>query len=166
MSSNNKTTTKTNKKYLIKTNTDKERTLYTTNTGHKLTVKQHYFIDKYVELGNARQAGLEAGYSEKHIDQNINSLLNKLYIQDEIKFRIDKRQKESIATGEQVMEFFSKVMRGEVKDQFGLEAPLSERLKAANELARRTVDIENKINGKADNKVTVTLNLNRGNKDD
>ena len=166
MSSNNKTTTKTNKKYLIKTNTDKERTLYTTNTGHKLTVKQHYFIDKYVELGNARQAGLEAGYSEKHIDQNINSLLNKLYIQEEIKFRIDKRQKESIATGEQVMEFFSKVMRGEVKDQFGLEAPLSERLKAANELARRTVDIENKINGKADNKVTVTLNLNRRNKNE
>ena len=166
MSSNNKTTTKTNKKYLIKTNTDKERTLYTTNTGHKLTVKQHYFIDKYVELGNARQAGLEAGYSEKHIDQNINSLLNKLYIQDEIKFRIDKRQNESIATGEQVMEFFSKVMRGEVKDQFGLEAPLSERLKAANELARRTVDIENKINGKADNKVTVTLNLNRGDKNE
>ena len=166
MSSNNKTTTKTNKKHLIKTNTDKERTLYTTNTGHKLTVKQHYFIDKYVELGNARQAGLEAGYSEKHIDQNINSLLNKLYIQEEIKFRIDKRQKESIATGEQVMEFFSKVMRGEVKDKFGLEAPLSERLKAANELARRTVDIENKINGKADNKVTVTLNLNRGNKNE
>ncbi len=50
MSSNNKTTTKTNKKYLIKTNTDKERTLYTTNTGHKLTVKQHYFIDKYVDF--------------------------------------------------------------------------------------------------------------------
>ena len=165
-SSNNKTTTKTNKKYLIKTNTDKERTLYTTNTGHKLTVKQHYFIDKYVELGNARQAGLEAGYSEKHIDQNMNSLLNKLYIQEEIKFRIDKRQKESIATGEQVMEFFSKVMRGEVKDQFGLEAPLSERLKAANELARRTVDIENKINGKSDNKVTVTLYLYRGDKNE
>ena len=119
-----------------------------------------------MELGNARQAGLEAGYSEKHIDQNINSLLNKLYIQEEIKFRIDKRQKESIATGEQVMEFFTKVMKGEVKDQFGLEAPLSERLKAANELARRTVDIENKINGKADNKVTVTLNLNRRNKDE
>ena len=146
MSSNNKTTTK-KKQQTIKKQADKERTLYTTNTGHKLTVKQHYFIDKYVELGNARQAGLEAGYSEKHIDQNINSLLNKLYIQEEIKFRIDTRQKESIATGEQVMEFFSKVMRGEVKDQFGLEAPLGERLKAANELAKRTVDIENRTKG-------------------
>ena len=95
-----------------------------------------------------------------------NIILNKLYIADEIKYRQELRKKESIATGEQVMEFFSKVMRGEVKDQFGLEAPLSERLKAANELARRTVDIENKINGKSDNKVTVTLNLNRGNKDE
>ena len=160
MSSNNKTTTKK------KRNKETHTTAITTNTGHKLTLKETIFIDKYIELGNARQAILEAGYSQKHPDQYATTILRKNYIKEEIKFRIDKRQKESIATGEQVMEFFTKVMRGEVKDQFGLEAPLSERLKAANELARRTVDIENKINGKADNKVTVTLNFNRGNKDD
>ena len=56
------------------------------------------------------------------------------------------------------MEFFTKVMKGEVKDQFGLEAPLSERLKAANELARRTVDIENKLKGNnPDNKITLVI---------
>ena len=32
-------------------------------------------------------------------------------------------------------------MRGEEKDQFGLDAPLSERTNAARELARRIVDV-------------------------
>lgn len=85
----------------------------------------------------------------------MNNLLNNNYIAEEIKFRQAQRQKESIATGQQVMEFFSKVMRGEVKDQFGLESTLADRLKAANELARRTVDIENKLNGND----TATINL-------
>ena len=85
----------------------------------------------------------------------MNNLLNNNYIKEEIKFRQEQRKKESIATGQQVMEFFSKVMRGEVKDQFGLESTLADRLKAANELARRTVDIENKLNGND----TATINL-------
>ena len=109
---------------------------------------------------------LQFEYYVLNYNHNKQKVLQKNYIADEIKYLQVQRQKESIATGEQVMEFFSKVIRGEVKDQFGLEAPLSERLKAANELARRTVDIENKINGKADNKVTVTLNLNRGDKNE
>ena len=35
-------------------------------------------------------------------------------------------------------------MRGEVKDQFGLDAPLAERTKAAVELAKRKVDVAQK----------------------
>ena len=48
-------------------------------------------------------------------------------------------------------------MRGEIKDQFGLEAPLSERTRAAQEIAKRTIDIENKLNGKEDNEIRITL---------
>ena len=57
---------------------------------------------------------------------------------------------ENIASAEEVMDYFTKVMRGEIKDQFGLEAPLSERTRAAQELARRTVDIDNRMAGKKD----------------
>lgn len=39
---------------------------------------------------------------------------------------------------------FNLPMRGEVKDQFGLEAPLAERTKAAVELAKRKVDVAQK----------------------
>ena len=131
---------------------------FKTNTGHKLTIKEKTFIDKYIETGNARQSVLEAGYSEKYPDQTANGILSKLYIKEEIEFRIGQREKDSIATGQQVMEFFTKVMNGEVKDQFGLEAPLGERLKAANELAKRTVDIENKLKGNnPDNKITLVI---------
>ena len=162
MSSNNKTTTKTKKKL----NTAKRINQVTTKFGNTITLKQQQFIDKYMETGNARQAYLTCSPDAKHPDQNAISMLSKLNVKKEIEDRIAERQKESIANGQQVMEFFTKVMNGEVKDQFGLEAPLSERLKAANELARRTIDIENKINGKADNKVTVTLNLKRRDKNE
>jgi hypothetical protein len=42
------------------------------------------------------------------------------------------------------MQYFTSVMRGEVKDQFGLDASLSERTRAAIELARRKVDMAGK----------------------
>lgn len=136
---------------------NRNRTSLISHTGHKLTIKQSTFIDKYIETGNARQSGIQAGYSEKFIDQNMNNLLTNKYIAEEISYRMEQKQKKSIATGQQVMEFFTKVMNGEVKDQFGLDSTLSDRLKAANELARRTVDIENKLNGKDDHNITITI---------
>lgn len=128
-----------------------------THTGHKLTIKQSIFIDEYIKTGNARQSMKTAGYTTKHPDQNAIQLLNNSKIAEEISYRMEQKQKKSIATGQQVMEFFTKVMNGEVKDQFGLDSTLSDRLKAANELARRTVDIENKLNGKDDHNITITI---------
>ena len=53
-----------------------------------------------------------------------------------------------VASGQEVMDFLTKVMRGEVADQFGLETPVSERLKAADMLAKRSIDIDNRMAGK------------------
>ena len=160
MSSNtNKSTPKTKKKLNngIK-DKNKEKSLLRTNSGHRLTIKEDLFIDKYIETGNARQAVLEAGYSPNYPDQQANIIINKVYIADEIRYRQEQRKQQSIATGQEVMEFFTKVMNGEIQDQFGLDAPLGERLKAANELAKRTVDIENKLKGNnVDNKITLVI---------
>lgn len=60
------------------------------------------------------------------------------YITERTKPTEDKR----IATGDEVMEFFTKVMRGEIKDAFGLDPSLADRKDAAKEIAKRTVDIE------------------------
>ena len=47
---------------------------------------------------------------------------------------MDKRL---IADTDEVLKFYSSVMRGEVKDQFGLEASLSDRIKAGDSLMKR-----------------------------
>ena len=47
-----------------------------------------------------------------------------------------------IASGDEVMQFLTAVMRGEIKDAFDLPPSLADRKDAAKELAKRTVDIE------------------------
>ena len=59
------------------------------------------------------------------------------------------------------MEHFSAIARGEEKDQFGLDISAGDRIKALTELAKRTIDIENRVNGKADQKVEICLNWKR-----
>lgn len=68
---------------------------------------------------------------------------------------------ETVATAQEVMSYFTAVMRGEVKDQFGLEAPLSERTRAAQELAKRTIDIENRQAGNSDQRIEIKLDWTR-----
>ena len=54
----------------------------------------------------------------------------------------EMRADERIAKPEEVMRFFSEVMRGEVKDQFDLDAQLADRIKAGVELMKRYTCIE------------------------
>jgi len=131
----------------------------------KFTVKEQAFIDEYVKSGNATQSYINAGYKEMkdraHTSSQAIIMLHKPRIAEEIQRRIDERHEQAIADGAEVMRYFTAVMRGEVQDQFGLDAPLSERTKAAQELARRTVDIENRLAGKEDATVTIKLDWSR-----
>lgn len=141
----------------------KAKKKYYTHDGHELTLKEYKFIDNYISTGNGRQSVIEAGYESKAPGQYANDLLNKNYIANEVEWRMTQEHSNRIASGQEVMEFFTKVMNGEVKDQFELDAPLSERLKAANELAKRTVDIANKVAGvtQGQNEVTIKLDWSR-----
>lgn len=160
---------KTRKAQKPKTSAEKKKTqsrktdsAYTfTHDGHRLTPKENKFIDLYIELGNATEAVVQAGYNSKTPHAYANMLLRKNYIAGEIKFRTEQIHTSKIATAKEVMEYFTSVMKGEIKDQFGLEAPLSERTRAAQELAKRTVDIDNRLAGKADAEVKITLDWGR-----
>lgn len=121
---------------------------FTTHEGHKLTPKEAKFIDEYIMTGNARQSVLNAGYQNNAPDQYAQTLLKKSYIASEINYRLELSKNNSIADATEIMEYFTRVMRGEISDQFGIEAPLSERTKAAQELAKRQIDIPNKLAGK------------------
>lgn len=126
-----------------------------------LNTRQKLFIDKYIELDNATQAAIAAGYSEKGAGVVGSRLLNHNKIKAEILRRQEEMRKPTIASAQEVMEYFTKVMKGEILDQFGLEAPLSERTRAAQELAKRTVDLENRAKGQADAEIKITLDWSR-----
>ncbi|AQM60398.1 terminase [Clostridium baratii] len=101
----------------------------------KLTPKQKAFADYYIELGNATEAARRAGYKKPNVQgsQNLEKLSVKSYIEERIKVLDEKR----IAKGEEVLQYLTKVMRGEEKDQFGLDASLQDRTKAAELLGKR-----------------------------
>lgn len=61
----------------------------------KLTPKQQAFADYYIELGNATEAAIKAGYSEKTAKQIATENLSKPYLASYIK---DKREKLSQKT--------------------------------------------------------------------
>jgi len=127
----------------------------------KLTPKQKIFCQKYIELNNGTQAAIAAGYSEKNAKVVACENLTKPNVAAEIQRLQAEVKNSNIASAQEVMEYFTRVMNGEEKDQFGLDAPLSERTKAATELARRTVDLENRMQGKADATVEIKLDWSR-----
>lgn len=103
----------------------------------KLTPKQKAFVDYYIELGNAEQAAIKAGYSKKYARGNAHKLVANSGISAYIEERLSKIEDERIAKGEEVLQYLTKVMRGEEKDQFGLDASLQDRTKAAELLGKR-----------------------------
>lgn len=131
---------------------------------YHLTKKQLDFCIYYVELGNIKQAAIKAGYSNRTASAQASSLLKKPGVKNKIYDLQHDATKLKIATGQEVMDFFTRVMNGEVKDQFGLDASLSDRLKAANELAKRTTDVDLKTSGKVDNEIKIKLEW--GNEDE
>lgn len=123
------------------------------------------FITNYIKCGVAIQALKETGIQLENDVSYRNAayrMLNQVNIKAEInRIMTEELKPETVATAEEVMSYFTAVMRGEVKDQFGLEAPLSERTRAAQEIAKRTVDLDNRRKGEADSVIAVKLDWGR-----
>ena len=126
-----------------------------------LNDKQKKFCREYVKTGNGMQSAIKAGYSKNAATVQASRLLTNDNIKAEIarlsEKRDTKRDEKAIADAAEVMQYFSAVMRGEIKDQFGLDASLNDRTKAAQELAKRTVDVENRIKGVPDTQISIKL---------
>lgn len=121
-----------------------------------LTPVEERFVAEYIKSGNIKKATELSGY-----EGSGSTLLQKPNVQKRIRKVMRKLEKETTATAEEVMQYFTAVMRGEISDQFGLDASLADRTKAAQELAKRTIDIENRERGKADASVEIKLNWKR-----
>lgn len=113
-----------------------------------MTEKQKAFCDYYLELGNATEAYKKAYPSCKKdgtARTNSSRLLTNVNISKYIEERLKKIEDKRIAKGEEVLQYLTKVMRGEEKDQFGLDATLQDRTKAAELLGKRYRLFVNKV---------------------
>lgn len=101
----------------------------------KLTEKQKRFIDYYIETANATESAKRAGYSQKTAKNIGAENLTKLNFF--IQMKLEEKESQRIASQDEVLQYLTKVMRGEEKDQFGLDASLQDRTKCAELLGKR-----------------------------
>jgi phage terminase small subunit len=83
----------------------------------KLTEKQRKFGDYYIELGNATQAAIKAGYSEKYANTNASKLLQNTTLKDYIDERLKQLEDERIASAAEVMKYLTSVLRNELTEE-------------------------------------------------
>jgi len=103
----------------------------------KLKPKELKFAEEWLKTTNATQSAIKAGYSERTAYSAGNRLLKKVDVKQYIDERLAEMQESSIADTNEVMQFLSSTMRGDIPDQFGLDPALNDRLKAAELLGKR-----------------------------
>ena len=103
----------------------------------KLKPKELIFAEEWLKTTNATQSAIKAGYSERTAYSAGNRLLKKVDVRQYIDERLAEMQESSIADTNEVMQFLSSTMRGDIPDQFGLDPALNDRIKAAELLGKR-----------------------------
>lgn len=115
----------------------------------KMTPKQQLFCDEYLIDLNATQAAIRAGYLEKNARVTASKLLTNANIQKYIADRMAEKEADLIASQDEVLKYFTSVMRGEsyssvlARCEDGSETVIEkppdekERLDAAKQLAKR-----------------------------
>ena len=103
----------------------------------KLKPKELKFAEEWLKTTNATQSAIKAGYSARTAYSAGNRLLKKVDVKQYIDERLAEMQESSIADTNEVMQFLSSTMRGDIPDQFGLDPALNDRIKAAELLGKR-----------------------------
>ena len=81
----------------------------------KLTEKQKRFVDYYIETGNQTEAARRAGYKQPQTQGA--QTLGKLSVKAAIDARLKDLEDKRIAKADEVMQFLTSTLRGEVKEE-------------------------------------------------
>lgn len=115
----------------------------------KMTIKQQRFADEYIISGNATEAAILAGYSEKYAGQNADKLLKNTKIKNYIEERLEELDSEKIADQKEILQYLTSILRGEETEQTlrgvgegaqvisNIEVGAKDRIKAAELLGKR-----------------------------
>lgn len=95
----------------------------------KLTMKQQKFADEYIISGNATEA-YKFTYQNVKKDStaraNSSRLLTNANVKSYIDARLEELKKESIAEQDEVLQYLTAVMRGEMKDEALMVVPIGD----------------------------------------
>ena len=123
----------------------------------RMTEKQKRFCDFYIETGNAKEAAIRAGYSEKTAKQIGQENLTKPDLRAYIDERLAELKNERTADAQEVLEYLTAVMRGEYKEAtligvgegaqavVDIDVGAKDRLKAAQLLGKRHALFTDKV---------------------
>ncbi|MFB0840973.1 terminase small subunit [Paenibacillus oleatilyticus] len=102
----------------------------------RLTEKQKRFADYFIETGNATQSYLRAGYKAKGNSAEVNAsrLLSNAKLREYIGVRIAAKDDARIAKQDEILEFLTSVLRGQVKEQFPIGLGMGEQQLVKKEL--------------------------------
>lgn len=82
----------------------------------KLSIKQKRFADEYIISGNAEKAAMKAGYSKGYARGNAYKLVANSGVKAYIDARMAEIDNKKIADQQEVLEYLTSVMRGEVTE--------------------------------------------------
>jgi len=104
----------------------------------KLTNRQRKFADLYLELGNASEAAVQAGFKRSYAQGAMRQPAVKAYMEQ----RLAEVREKNIASADEVLMYLTEVMRGKLE---GEKPGSSPRMKAAELLGKR-LGVFNEVN--------------------
>jgi|SRR5690625_14780 len=96
--------------------------------------RQKRFADEYIRTVNVYQSAITAGYSDGYARSGANALLDNIRIKSYIDARLDKLKKESIAEQDEILQFLTKIVRGEEAETIPLGMGMGEQSLVKKEL--------------------------------
>jgi phage terminase small subunit len=135
---------------------------HSTHTGIKLSIAEELFIEEYINSGgDVEKAYLATGRKAKNIKTASKNML-KPHIKEEISYRLDAMAAEQVADRNEILSYLTSVMRGDSDDDAEVAPSISERIRAAQELAKHQIEAKDKLqqtNRKLD--ITIVLDWER-----
>lgn len=83
----------------------------------KLSIKQKAFSDYYIELGNATESAIKAGYSKNYANAQSYKLLENVGVKKYIDERLKQIEDNRIAPAAEVMKYLTSVLRNEMTEE-------------------------------------------------
>ena len=103
----------------------------------KLTPKQKAFADFYIKTANASQSALMAGYSPRSAALIGQENMAKPHIKAYIEKRMEKADRERVASADEVLAYLTRVIRGEEEEETVVVEGQGDGVSTANVVKKR-----------------------------